>query len=119
VPRPIHDRSGYENALEIIEAMAGFEEEFNADQNDYFGVIADFVATYESSNMKREAARPKPLTVLRHLLEENGMSAGDLSRLLGTDRTLGAKILRGDRNLTVPHLRILARRFKVSPDLFI
>jgi len=119
VPRPIHDRTGYENALEIIEAMAGFEEEFNADQNDYFGVIADFVAAYESSNMKREAVRPKPLTVLRHLLEENGMSAGDLSRLLGADRTLGAKILRGDRNLTVPHLRILARRFKVSPDLFI
>jgi antitoxin component HigA of HigAB toxin-antitoxin module len=119
VPRPIHDRVGYECALEIIEAMAGFEEKFNADQNDYFGVIADFAAAYESSNTKRESSRPKPLTILRHLLEENGMSAADLSRLLGSDRTLGAKILRGDRNLTVPHLRVLANRFKVSADLFV
>lgn len=47
------------------------------------------------------------------------MKAADLSRLLGADRTLGAKILRGERNLTVPHLRILAERFKVSPALFV
>jgi len=32
VPRPIHDRSGYENALEILEAMAGFGEDFNEDR---------------------------------------------------------------------------------------
>ena len=28
-------------------------------------------------------------------------------------------ILRGDRNLTLPHVRKLAAHFKVSPELFI
>ena len=47
------------------------------------------------------------------------MNASDLSRLLGADRTLGAKILRGERNLTIPHLHILSKRFRVRPDLFV
>jgi HTH-type transcriptional regulator/antitoxin HigA len=119
VPRPIHDRSGHENALEVIEAMAGFEDEFNSDQHDYFAVIADFVAAYEDAQESRQHSNPRPLDILKHFLEENGMVAADLSRLLGADRTLGAKILRGERNLTVPHLRVLAERFRVSPALFI
>lgn len=119
VPRPIHDRTGYANAMEVIEAMAGFEEEFSDDQNDYFGVIADFVAAYEDTHRTGRDLSPRPISVLKYLLEQNGMGAADLSRLLASDRTLGAKILRGERNLTVPHLRILADRFKVSPALFI
>ena len=117
VPRPIHDRVGYENASEIIEAMAGFEDSFNDDQNDYFTVIADFVAAYEDS--QRRWRDSSPLAMLKYLLKENKLGAADLSRLLGSDRTLGSKILRGERNLTVPHLRILSKRFKVSPALFI
>ena len=79
-----------------------------------------FVAGYESSQHTTLESRPRvPLENLKYLLEENGMTAADLSRLLGTDRTLGAKILRGERNLTVPHLRILSERFRVSPALFI
>jgi len=116
VPRPIHDRAGYENALEILEAMAGFEEDFNEDQNDYFATIADFVASYESSQQTTLESRPRaPLENLKYLVEENGMTAADLSRLLKTDRTLGAEILRGERNLTVPHVRILSERFRGEP----
>jgi HTH-type transcriptional regulator/antitoxin HigA len=120
VPRPIHDRAHYANALEILEAMAGYEEEFTPDQADYFSVIADFVSTYEAAQQDGGDSNPlPPLDALKYLLAENHLTAADLSRLLGTDRTLGAKILRGERNLTVPHLRILADRFQVSPALFI
>ena len=34
-------------------------------------------------------------------------------------RNLGAMILRGDRNLTIDHIRTLSRRFSVAADLFI
>jgi antitoxin component HigA of HigAB toxin-antitoxin module len=47
------------------------------------------------------------------------MSGADLSRILGGSRNLGAMILRGDRNLTVAHIRKLAAHFKVSPEVFI
>ena len=47
------------------------------------------------------------------------LSGADLSRILGGSRNLGAMILRGDRNLTLAHIRKLAARFKVGPELFI
>jgi len=56
---------------------------------------------------------------LQHLLTESQMTAADLSRLLGGSRNLGAMILRGDRNLTLAHVRKLAAHFHVSPELFV
>ena len=61
----------------------------------------------------------KGLDVLKHLMTEHDRSGADLSRILGGSRNLGAMILRGDRNLTVAHIRKLAAHFKVSPELFI
>lgn len=45
-------------------------------------------------------------------------NASDLARLLGTHPSMGSKILKGDRSLTVDHLRTLANRFSVRPELF-
>jgi antitoxin component HigA of HigAB toxin-antitoxin module len=59
------------------------------------------------------------LDALKHLLEERGMSAADLSRILDTSRNLGAMILRGERKLTLNHVRTLARHFGVSADVFL
>jgi len=46
------------------------------------------------------------------------MNASDLARLLGVHASMGSKILKGERSLTVGHLRKLADRFKVRPELF-
>jgi hypothetical protein len=41
------------------------------------------------------------------------------SRLIGGSRNLGSMILRGDRNLTLDHIRTLSERFNVGAALFI
>lgn len=41
------------------------------------------------------------------------------TRLLDVHRTLGAMILRGERKLTLNHVRTLARHFGVSADVFL
>jgi antitoxin component HigA of HigAB toxin-antitoxin module len=51
------------------------------------------------------------------MLNEQDMGASDLGRLLG-NRPLGSAILRGERELSKAHIRILADHFKVSTDLF-
>jgi len=56
---------------------------------------------------------------LQHLLDAHGMTAVDLARLLEVHRTLGAMILRGERKLTLSHVRTLARHFGVSADVFL
>jgi HTH-type transcriptional regulator/antitoxin HigA len=114
--RPIHDKIDYANAIEVLDALAG--RDLNHDQDDYFEALCLFVEAYESAHFPGFPAK-KGLSLLKHLLEENSMSAADLARLLGTDRSLGVRILNGERQLTVEHLKKLASRFRVPTDLFL
>ena len=56
---------------------------------------------------------------LRHLLEANDLTAADLSRLLGCDRSLGVRILNGERQLTVNHIQTLANHFGLPSQAFL
>ncbi len=48
------------------------------------------------------------------VFDANGMVASDLGRMLG-DRSLGHRILTGQRELSKAHIRILAERFALNP----
>lgn len=117
MPRPIHDRVEYANVADVTDAMALWKDDFSADQRDYFDLLCGLLEEYDRAHVRWPKAGVQAR--LRHLLAESGMSAADLSRLLGGSRNLGAMILRGDRNLTVAHIRQLSDHFRVSPELFI
>jgi HTH-type transcriptional regulator/antitoxin HigA len=112
MPRPLHDEVDYRNALAVLDAMAGFQ--MNADQEDYFEATATFVEKYESEHHAIDQARMTPVELVRSLMEEHGMSESDLGRLLG-DRSLGHRILSGERDLSKTHIRILAEHFALNP----
>jgi len=114
--RPIHDKIDYGNALEILDALAGHN--LTRDQEDYFEALALFIEAYESAHLPGLPAK-RGRSLLKHLMEENGISATDLSRLLGVDRSLGVRILNGERNLTIEHVKRLALRFRVPAELFL
>jgi antitoxin component HigA of HigAB toxin-antitoxin module len=59
------------------------------------------------------------LDTLKFLLEQHKMSAADLARVLGGDRSMGPKLLRGERRLTVDHIRTLARHFHIEPGVLL
>jgi antitoxin component HigA of HigAB toxin-antitoxin module len=115
MPRPIHDRVNYDNALEMAEAFAGFEKRMNRDQTDYFDLLCALIEDYEAA----AAPRRTPLQMLAHLLAEHGMTAADLSRVLGSHRTLGPMILRGERSVTAEHARALGSHFGLPAGVFI
>jgi len=114
-PRPIHDKVDFEDVTEIADAMAGHK--LTRDQEDYFDLLCRLIEDYE----KERVGAPKvtALEALQHLLDAHGLSAADLARLLDVHRTLGAMILRGERKLTLNHVRTLARHFGVSADVFL
>jgi antitoxin component HigA of HigAB toxin-antitoxin module len=116
LPRPIHDKAGHEKALAIIHALAGLN--LNEDQADYFEALAIIVKDYETKNLG-SLDKATPLEVLRYLVEENNISTRELGRLLGKDESLGAKILSGQRRITVEHAKILGGHFKVNATVFI
>ena len=117
LPRPIHDEAEDAEATAFMYALAVFAR-LNAEQQDHLDVLTEFVDAFDK---RRKISWPK-LTgadMLKHLMEAQDMNAADLSRLLGGSRNLGAMILRGERKLTLNHVRILSRHFRVSADLFL
>jgi HTH-type transcriptional regulator / antitoxin HigA len=112
MPRPLHDDVDYRNALAVLDSMAGFK--LNRDQEDYFDAIATFVERYETEHHSIKDITMTPVELIRSLMAEHDMSPSDLGRLLG-DRSLGHRILSGERELSKVHIRILADHFRLNP----
>lgn len=115
LPRPIHDRVGYANTVEIADAFAGFEDRMSRDQSDYFDLLCSLIAEYE--NVKPPKLRG--LDLLNHLVAEHGLSGAELSRMLGKSVALGPMILRGQRSVTASHARMLGEYFGLPAGLFL
>jgi HTH-type transcriptional regulator / antitoxin HigA len=115
-PRPIRDERDYDNAIEMLDSLVGYK--LNTDQLDYVEVMTTLVGAYEDEHHAIDTSDISGLDALKYLLEHNDMTASDLGTLLG-NRSLGSKILRGERQLSKTHLRILAERFKVDAGLFL
>lgn len=114
--RPIKTETHYEKALHEIESLV-LRDGLCEDELDYLDLLSSLVEDFEAKHHKIEASFG-PLENLKYLLDENGMTASDLGRLLG-QRQLGAKILSGQRGLSKAHISALCARFKVNPSLFL
>lgn len=117
LPKPIRSRAEYEETVAVADAMAPYIHKFSAGQDEYFEMLSSLIEDFDRKKVTWPTA--SGVEALRHLLDENQMSPADLSRLIGGSRNLGAMILRGDRNLTIDHIRTLSSRFGVPADLFI
>lgn len=116
-PQAIMDDVHYENTVEMIDRLMG-SGRLTKGQELYLETLVQLVQAYEAKHHAIDTADLSGIDALRHLLAEHGMSGTDLARLLGIHPSMGSKILKGDRSLTVEHLRTLAERFKVRPELF-
>lgn len=115
-PRPIHNGREYRKAMRMIDRIAGHE--LNRDQEDYLEALSVFVEAYEDERHPVKLKTLPPHEALKLVMEESGMNASDLGRLLGS-RALGSSILRGERGISKTHIKILSEHFKVDPALFL
>ncbi len=114
--RPIHTEKEHERAVAAAGLLAAAEQ-LNKDQQDYLVSLSLVIEAYEREHFRLETDEVGPVEIIESLLEDNDMSASDLGRLLG-DRSLGTRILKGQRQLSKTHIRILCEHFKVSPEIF-
>jgi len=117
-PRAIDDDVQLENTIEMIDALMAIGK-LTKGQASYMETLVQLVQAYEAVHHEIEIDDISGLDAIRHLMDANGMNASDLARLLGVHASMGSKILKGDRSLTVEHVKKLAARFKVTPQLFI
>ncbi len=117
-PQAIRDDVQYENTVEMIDRLMA-SGKLTKGQELYMETLVQLVQVYEGQHHGIDTADMSGIEALRELLAENDMNASDLARVLGVHASMGSKILKGQRSLTVDHLRKLADRFKVRPGLFI
>lgn len=116
-PAAIHDEVAYQNAMDIVNMLTALPSPTEG-QRKYLDTLTILVERYEDETEGVEPQGVDAVTVLRFLMEDRGMNASDLGRLLG-DRSLGPKILNGDRSLSKAHIKLLAKQFGVSPSVLL
>ncbi|MBI4585340.1 MAG: transcriptional regulator [Planctomycetes bacterium] len=116
-PHAIEDEIDYNNNIEMLDWLTSTPQR-TEDQNRYLETLSILVEAYEEEHHAIDTSGLSPLELLNHLMEQHGMNASQLGELLG-NRALGSKILRGSRQLSKRHIKILAEHFNVSAALFI
>lgn len=116
LPRAIMDEREHADAVEMIARLMDLGR-LTRGQEVYLETLVQLVEAYEASQARVNPA--SGLDVLRALLEDHGLNASDLARILDVHPSMGSKVLRGERSLTLDHVKTLAARFGVRADTFI
>lgn len=99
---------------QLLEEVGEDEDHPLADLLDIVGIL---VSQYEDDNTPRlEAA--KPIEILKFLMEQHGLKQSDLRREIGTQGVV-SEILSGTRQINARQAKALAKRFGVSPAVFL
>jgi HTH-type transcriptional regulator/antitoxin HigA len=85
-------------------------------QMEAINLLSLLVEKYEAERFPMAAS--SPIEVLKFLMEQNGLQQRDLKEELGSESNVSL-ILSGKRNLTVPHVQRLSRRFGVPASVFL
>lgn len=90
----------------------------NKAQTTFFIALQAVVRNYEEAHEDHSWRESTPLELLKHLLEEHGLSPTDLGRILG-DVSTGHKVLKEERELSKAHIVALCQRFRLRPEAFL
>ncbi len=112
---PVRDDGHLEQALTIIDQFTD-NPQGDAGIQAYLGALADLVYVYEQQHVTWPAVTG--VDVLRHLMEEHGLTQADLAPLFG-GRSVVSAVLAGKRRLNLTQITRLAARFGLPADAFI
>ena len=112
----IHNEHEYDLAVERLNRLL---DEVGADEQHPLYTLLDTLGTLIHAYEEQHHPMPEcsGVDVLRFLMDEHGLTQSDLSEV-GSQGVI-SDILRGKRVLNVRQIRALAKRFQVSPAVFV
>ena len=115
---PIRNERTYARMNALMEAIL---KEVGDDEDhelaDLLDIVSTLVAQYENTHQP-QIPPVEPREVLRFLMEQHGLRQSHLAKELGTQSVV-SEVLSGQRELNARQIRALAKRFGVSPAVFI
>lgn len=115
-PAVIRNRAEHKRYLAELERLFHKPSLTTAEQR-YSELLAVLVEDYEKRRFPL-TSKSDPIDVLKELMAANRLQQRDLLDVF-KHKTLLSEILRRKRRLSLDHIRGLARRFRVSPEVFI
>jgi HTH-type transcriptional regulator/antitoxin HigA len=114
--KPIHTPAEHKAAMAVVGPMLA-RDHLDTDEASYLDVLTTLIEQYES---KAFATVKSPVHErLRFMVEESGMTQGELGDLLGIGQSAASLILSGKRGLTTDAVKRLADYFEISAAYFI
>lgn len=116
MPRTIHDKTDFDNITEVIDFMAGHK--LTPDQEDYLATLADLSHAFEEENLPPHEKQEPHIFIKAHL-ENIQMTITEWGKLIGVDRSLASRLIRGERKLSLEHLQKTAIQLDLPRGIFI
>lgn len=111
-----HNEQDYNNLVNLLDSL--IDEVGNNESHPLASLmetIGSLIEAYESQNYPEMEV--DPINALKTLMEEHGIKQSDLPEI-GSQGVV-SEILSGKRQLNVRQVKLLSRRFKVSPAVFV
>jgi len=115
-PRMIRNDEELDQAIAVVDDLLD-RPEISSDEREYLAVLGLLIEEYERTHV--ELPEVTSVDLLRHLMEENGLTQSDLAPLFGGNRSIVSEVLNGKRRLALSHVQRLADYFGLPADLFI
>lgn len=109
----------YNNALEMVEELL-----LENPSSPLLDIVCARITEYERQQPDIQALReemaaiPAGLAVLRTLMDQYNLTISDFADEIGS-KSMVSRVLRGERQLNVNHIKKLSDRFNISPAAFI
>lgn len=112
----VRNEDEYDHAVEYLNRLL---DEVGTDEQHPLYTLLDTLGTLLHAYEEQHHPMPESsgVDVLQFLMEEHGLTQSDLPEV-GSQGVI-SDILRGKRELNVRQIRALAKRFQVSPAVFI
>lgn len=114
-PRVIHTDEELEAYTKALFALTSKEHPTRA-QADAIELLSLLIDRYERQRFPIPSA--DPVTVLRFLMEHNGLAQRDIVDDFGGSKSLVSMVISGQRRMSIDHIKSLSARFHVSPSVF-
>jgi HTH-type transcriptional regulator/antitoxin HigA len=102
----------YDRAREEVDRLV-MRTRLTREERERMEIMMTLMEAYEDGHHAVDTSGIGPIELLKTLLEDHGMNASDLGRLLG-NRALGSLILNGKRELSKAHIRKLSEHFAID-----
>ena len=111
-----HDKKHYNKLVSFLDTL--IDEVGNNEKHllaSLMETIGSLIETYESRYINE--IEGNPTDALKALMEEHGLKQSNLSEI-GSQGVV-SEILSGKRQLNIRQIKVLSKRFKVSPAVFV